>query len=300
MKKPIEVCQENEENRLYVLVFLTNACNYKCWYCYNDKCGNTRCINIDFVYKFIIRLMKYTCRKLFINFIGGEPTLHSSLFTLLSRLQNIPDAKCAVITNLAKTIDYYADLCKFGCIITASYHPEFAEKDEFIHKVVYLEQNFQKRMKDIIVMLDPKRFKQSIDVFDNFKKKTSEVNVELAKIDNYVYDAEQVKLYEERMQANRRLYTIKYNDKTVEHLSFDKLTSNSEYIFKNWKCNAGLDLLYVHSNGDIYNCESYFEDKQKSLGSIYNLDDFNFNLKPTICKCSFCSGDFHIYKQKIF
>ena len=67
-------------------------------------------------------------------------------------------------------------------------------------------------MKDIIVMLDPKRFKQSIDAFDSFKKQTSAVNVELAKIDNYDYAAEQVKLYEEKMQANKRLYTVKYND----------------------------------------------------------------------------------------
>jgi len=42
-------------------------------------------------------------------------------------------------------------------------------------------------------------------------------------------------------------------------LEFNDMFLNTSYSFKYWKCNAGLDYFYIHANGDIYPCETYYD-----------------------------------------
>ena len=41
-----------------------------------------------------------------------------------------------------------------------------------------------------------------------------------------------------------------------------------EYNYRGWKCNAGLDYIYVHADGNVYHRQSYY---QYSYKPIYNM-----------------------------
>jgi hypothetical protein len=99
-------------------------------------------------------------------------------------------------------------------------------------------------------------------------------------------------------------YICKFSDNTYNTISFydvvyKLLHNNMNYRFKYWKCNAGIDRLYIHSNGNIYSCQQYYSKKTAPLFNIASSID-NFKLKHVICPFETCCCDFDIYKKKIF
>ena len=47
-------------------------------------------------------------------------------------------------------------------------------------------------------------------------------------------------------------------DGKISYYKFNDIVKHPSFNFKNWKCNAGVDSLYIHANGDIFPCESYY------------------------------------------
>jgi len=87
-------------------------------------------------------------------------------------------------------------------------------------------------------------------------------------------------------------------------LKFNDIVKHPIFNFKNWKCNAGLDCLYIHANGDIYPCESYYFATAANvfngiIGNIYDCT-FKFPTHGILCKCTECAWSWNIFKQTIF
>lgn len=66
----------------------------------------------------------------------------------------------------------------------------------------------------------------------------------------------------------KQLYTVVYDDGSIEKLSYNDMFLNDDFTFNLWKCNAGKDYLYIHTDGDAYPCQSYYESLQKPLFNI--------------------------------
>lgn len=67
--------------------------------------------------------------------------------------------------------------------------------------------------------------------------------------------------------------------------------------FYMWKCNAGLDFLYVHHDGKVHPCD---ENDGIILYDINKGGEFRFPHRPLICPRHDCPCLFDIYKEKIF
>ena len=103
-----------------------------------------------------------------------------------------------------------------------------------------------------------------------------------------------------KIDGNRMLYYATYDDGSSKYLKFNDLFLNDNISFLNWICDAGYSYLYIHSNGDIYPCETYFYDMSYiKAGNIYKLEDIK--PKKTLCRCINCTScDFGIHKKKVF
>lgn len=43
-----------------------------------------------------------------------------------------------------------------------------------------------------------------------------------------------------------------------------------DYCYRGWMCRAGVDYIYVHVDGNVYRCQSYY---QYGLAPLYNIVD---------------------------
>lgn len=120
----------------------TFHCNYRCSYCHNwKKAKDEKPVYTSLrEWKKIWDRMfdKYWCCH--VRFAGGEPTVYPDFFELLAIL--LEKHTVDITTNLSFDIDYFMKKVRPGGIsVSASYHPEFDDFDNFLNKVFYLHHN---------------------------------------------------------------------------------------------------------------------------------------------------------------
>ena len=67
-------------------VSITDACNYKCFYCSNEgqDHGNCNMISVDFMRALFSKIKEENIYVKKLNITGGEPTLHPHFLDILS------------------------------------------------------------------------------------------------------------------------------------------------------------------------------------------------------------------------
>ena len=274
----------NFENEYYILAFITNRCNYKCWYCYN-KNEVFKDLNLDDLYVYIKKIQNCTRRRIILNFIGGEPTCHKKLLQFCTNIYD-NNISIEIITNFSNNVDFFKkfpDNVKF----TVSFHAQWADVNDFVFKCIELKQMIQ----NIIVMFDKKNSFKSLNCYDMLVEKGFFNMVELNLIDDLKYSQ-----HEKNEFMRRRSNSMSYISDNF-NLQFNDIASFNRQSFKNWKCNAGIDTQYIHSDGKVYYCESYYSENKLPYTSIY-AKDFKFINHPIICNCGNCAGNYFIKKQK--
>jgi len=103
------------------------------------------------------------------------------------------------------------------------------------------------------------------------------------------------------LKGNNDYVSVTYENGETKRITFQEMYLNPMVNFHLWRCNAGLDYIYVHVNGDVYNCQSYYE---HNLNPMYNIveNGGNYEIKchiPCICQVDYCSCDFEIHKERI-
>jgi hypothetical protein len=120
----------------------------------------------------------------------------------------------------------------------------------------------------------------------------------------YEYTEEQLTEYyklSDMINKYKQLYTVVYDDGSKEKLSFNDMFLHQDFTFYMWKCNACKDYLYIHCNGNIYPCQSYYEANIMPIYNMYKTPFYDIEkMKPLICRCKTCSCDFEIRKERIF
>lgn len=95
-------------------------------------------------------------------------------------------------------------------------------------------------------------------------------------------------------------YQVTFSDKTTENKSFNDMYLNNIYCFNGWQCDAKKCHMYVHVDGNIYPCQSYYDYDDMAIGNIYKQDSYaNLNFKPVICKFDLCSCTYSLKKRNI-
>lgn len=331
MKKyPILQYSEEQHTDINLLVYISDFCNYNCQYCYNKKPRLFKHLDLDVLYDFLVDMQNKTQKSIGVELIGGEPTLHPNLLDFFKKANTIPNMSFSILTNFHKDLKYYLDLIdNYKIRIIPTWHsiPNDVKNTEFQNKVFSIPSRYFDYVYDgkhwhnffIRIMFEKQTFNYAKEFYLKLVNTIPEYiesslvadpipesNIKNIKTINYDYQYTDEQLDEyyklsDMITKYKQLYTVEYNDGSKDKLSYNDMFLNQDFTFHLWKCNAGKDYLYIHVNGDIFPCQSYYEAGKKKLYNIYDNRKYDISkMMPTICQCKTCSCDFEIYKQKIF
>lgn len=311
-KIPVKEYVKQEVSPLNLLLFVADRCNFTCPYCYNRMPRHQNNADLDLFYKYVADIhKKLPTRELNVSLIGGEPTLHPNLLDFCDKLQKLDRVCIEVLTNFTKPLEYYINLLKNNIKIAASWHraPNDMLNWDYVEKMKKIPYKyFTNDQVEVRIMMENDNWENSRKVFNElyppFKK-----YVEISLLSNnngspYRYTDKQLEEYRQLIiltKYKRDFFTVVYNDGSESQVSFSDMYLNPQVNFHLWKCNAGLDYLYVHVNGDVYNCQSYYEHNKKPICNIVDTNGEYIKelYKPCICAVDYCSCDFDVTKERI-
>ena len=155
-----EVTRVGQRTLLYRDLFcvswlLGRYCNYKCSYCWpyarsDEKDHRPTELVISTLDEIKRQARERGFNSFHFSFSGGEPTLHPGYLKILTHyandLENVNYQSCHMTSNLSpglgwfkKYIEATKDLHRVS--ITASFHREFAIKEKFAEKLLFLQEN---------------------------------------------------------------------------------------------------------------------------------------------------------------
>jgi organic radical activating enzyme len=293
---------------------LGRFCNYNCSYCW----PYARSDKLDYqpfeVYTNTIDEIKRQARQNGFNqfhwsFSGGEPTAYKHLLELTSYL-NLGYSSYQSIhmtTNLSPGVEWWNKWLKVTEYIhrksiTASYHTEFANEQEFGDKILML-QSYGVYVTINQVMV-PDQFDELYARCERFKERGINVTLkpqsnETASgiVDGYT-DSQVVTLRTEFTQVinDQELFQIKLTDGKDNYFidQAERFNSFGFNQFKDWTCNSGYQSVIIRGNEVKrgYSCHDVL------LGTL--TEGFNLFKEPQVCTTPSCvsSADSKIPKQK--
>lgn len=309
---PIAEYVDQDITPLNILLFIVDKCNFECEYCYNRQPRHLDYAKLDIFLKYVKDISNKTQRCLNISLIGGEPTLHPEMESFCDELLLIPNTTVEILTNFSQPLEYYLRLLEKNIKLAATWHGKKKDKANlsYFSKMLKVpKQFFENNQIEIRIMFENDNWENSDRMF-NYVYPIFKQWVEISLLQqndgySYPYSHEQRKIYGEyvkKLKCDRNFFTVEYSDGSKKKMSFnDMYFSDPLLSFHLWKCNAGLDYIYVHSDGNVYHCQSYYEHYFKPICNIYELNgEYQIDLyKPCICRAKYCSCDFDVKKEKI-
>jgi organic radical activating enzyme len=295
---------------------LGRFCNYKCSYCWPYANSSTPDYQSLEVYKNTINQIKTQARQNnFTNFhwsfSGGEPTAYKHLTELIKCLEDgiTPYQSIHMTTNLSPSKKWWSKWATAGELlqrksITASFHHEFSNEDEFAEKCLHLmAENVYVTINQVMV---PNEFYQLYERCQRFADKG--INVTLkpqsnesasAIVDGYTSEMIDIMQNGFPQQVNEQnIYQIRLYDSNNIAYNFDQAERFNAFGFNqftNWTCNSGYQSVIIR--GDEvkrgYSCSDF------RLGTLDKGFSLFGNAMPCITQRCVSSADSKIPKCKL-
>lgn len=295
---------------------LARFCNYNCSYCWPYARSSVVDHKSLSLYISTIDEIKSQARKngftdFHFSFSGGEPTAYKHFDKILEHYSNDDQAKYQSVhmtTNLSPGLKWWNKWTGYTSLlsrrsITASYHSEFSNEDEFAEKCLFLiNQGVYITINQVMV---PELFDDLYSRCERFYNKGINVTLKpqsdpTASFILNTYTSDQI--YKMQVgfpqQWNGEVIAqIQLEDSKGNTYDFDQAERFNAYgfnKFKGWKCNAGYQGIVIRENQvkRSYSC------KEEQIGTL----DTGFKIfdKPKICVTDTCvsSADSKIPKEK--
>lgn len=309
----------NEKNNILKINWILNLkCNYNCSYC-SSYAHNNYDLGLDFsiIERAILKLYKFSLKNnlnVNISYSGGEPMLYKNIKDVLLLSKN-KFYNISMLTNCSLSIKHYEPILKNLNTLIGTIHFDYINDDKklniFLNKIKYFKENvnfilhlmlhplYKEKIIKIKEFCDLNNIKYTykkiiplkVDNKINYSNKQSSFDIAYNEIDNFY------KNFEIDFESKILNCEINYGDK-IEKISANALFNNNLNKFKNWKCYAGINSLFIKNNGDVYGsiCQ-----EGGLIGNIKN-DDFKLRTNPVICTKNSCNciSDIQIKKHIYF
>ena len=296
---------------------LGRFCNYNCSYCWpyarNDKVDH---YDLDLYKKTIDEIKKQARYNGFtdfhFSFSGGEPTAYKDFLNLIDYYasDNEPNYQSFHMTsNCSPGLKWWKRIVtKLSLLqrasVTASFHAEFSNEEEFSEKLLFLIEN--QVYVTINQVMVPDQFYKYYDRCRRFHEKGIPVTL---KPQSNTTATEIVSGYTDEMIDimqigfpqyinNDAIYQIRLQDYNRNIYDFDQAERFNAFgfnKFKGWNCNSGYQSIIIRGNEvkRSYSCHDM------QLGSI--TDGFKLFNESKICITNSCvsSADSKIPKCKL-
>lgn len=277
---------------------LGNTCNFSCSYCPESlHSGSIRWVDYKLALNFCNKLVShYKTSGYDIEFLftGGEPTLYASFPKLLFELKKL-NCLIGVITNGSRTINWWEKNIHLFDKVVLTYHSEFVDKNYFYKIVELMEDKVDLHIN--FTML-PSDFNSILDIAKILFQKKSNISITLKPLlkdfgdKMYDYSDEQFNILETyRFKSLKRnvskrgmMKKVIEDGGEIKCKAVDLIIKNENH-WKDWNCNAGLELIYIDYKGDV------FRGTCKEGGKITNIhlnEPFEFPSKAIMCNKETC------------
>jgi len=304
-KKIIKI--EKTSPGLFLTWILNNICTYHCSYCPEIVHGGK---NHHYDWSHVKPFIDQCFQKypyVHCSLSGGEPTVSPFFKSLVNEIYD-RGGTVHVTTNLVRSWEYWKEIVNKCCSLSVSYHSEFVkteeEEIEFLDKLVKISHQTYVTLR---VMMHPKNWERCVSFYEKALMTSEPFTIEVVRIlpdfgtgKNYfdaTYDTDQLDFFRntpiifgdpkiENFRRSRHFSDIVYEDQSREFFSLtiqSDLEKNKINNFNGWKCNIGLESLFVHYDGGIQraNCE---------VGGVFGniVDGFRWPNEPIICDKTLC------------
>ena len=317
--KPIKIYKDESLGPSYFVVdwMLHNRCTYDCSYCPpGNKSGTDSWLKLDVVTEFCEQLEKHVAQvaptsKIHCWFTGGEPTVWKDF----SKLVDILSARgwyLSVNSNGSRSARWWEEHASKFNTITLSYHTEGVEDDdEFLEKVAICEQHTKV---GVNVMLNPNLvwFRKAVNFGERLEQAVPNAGVVYRKI-QHNFGLQEIKVSEydqaqlekmltltNRSPSNRHNKThdnwvVKFNDGRITRCNGENLTRDNLANFWGWKCNIGLDSVFVDARGDLSRGTCRVDGK---FGNILKPEEIQWPVGSVKCPYTWCGCITDILNEK--
>lgn len=317
MKDFIKIQHAIYPSILNLFVYTTGICNYKCSYCSFSQFKSAKFLNLNKLYDFVIQLYKIRKQDIYIELIGGEPTLDINIGSFSDLLASYyPHIRLGLYTNFSQDISLYQKLVKNNVNLTITWHSQhnIVFNQKFISKLNLLPKEYFSKSVEVHVMFEYNNVDESIEIFKAIKNMYASTELRLLDHDfknkkiyflnNAYYSKNQLNQYNNIIKSFKKNFEkitiecIDINNIKTTYSVNDIYINEKFYTFKFWKCSAGKDYMYIDLNGDIYPCMKYYERKTNLIGNIEDISTLKF--KSVICPFDRCPCVWEATKERIF
>lgn len=318
--KPQIKAIEAPEKYLAVTWQVNNFCNYSCSYCnpgnYSGSDTNDGNLDIylanlqDIVEKY--KTAGYEHFKFF--FSGGEPTAWRNFIPICEWIkETLPDSTLAVNTNLSRPLGWWKKHYHLFDDIVASFHVEFADKDKYLEKNIWLCDKVNYLATKLLMHED--RFWEVVEFGERCKKEMPNYFIEWTPLYDelsnnagpWEYKDEKKKQWlsehnvetqftiEKPYKENKCVSYTRYMDDTVTPCNSNEIIVNQQNFFEGWLCDIG-DCVFINPVGQISMASCGVSG---TVGHIlYDID----NIGPRTITCNkyhcYCGTDIIIPKER--
>lgn len=297
---------------LRVELFLSDYCNYKCWYCTPEFWGKTQdWPTLDELKENFFHLLnhyiKFGKSKFLIHIGGGEPTIWPDLIPFIRFVKENFDCIISVTSNCSRSVKWWQENSKNFDHVHMSVHFEKADPMHLREVGDILYENNCGLYSS--VLMDPMNWNRCIEIVEILKTSKYKWSITATQIvhDNAKYDEDQQSFLKHKTIRNPNVFKsifvqrkkspkyekpkITFADGSVKRVKEHWLNLNGYNNFQGWLCNIGIDTIFIDKKGNIRgSCGS----KIYGIDSYYNIYDTDFRKKfnpiltPVICKIERC------------
>ena len=318
----IEIKQNWPDNYFKIDLYISNICNYQCWYCW-PGCheGNIKWPDYDLLVKNLSNLLNYYMehtnkRKFQISLLGGEVTHWKRFIDFIKHFKENYDCVFSMHTNGSKKLSWWVEAAPYLDLVSISHHDSFSKTSHNRELADYLYS--KNVMVNIQVMMDTRRWDSCVAAVEYYKASKYQWTIRQAEIitDDINYTPEQAKILQTlRPRGTSPWFYIRNNktpssnvkviDSSGKSYKIDdhKLVMDRLNDFRGWECNVGVDWLNIKADGTI---SGICGNKLYDQSIVYNIFDENFletfqpQITPTICNSfCWCTFETNMPKKKI-
>ena len=246
---------------------LGNACNFACSYCpANLHDGSVRWQGVDEVVALYDAIRAHYAQRLgkqvWIQFTGGEPTMHPRIVELLEAASDRGFA-VSLISNGSRTLRFWQKIRDHLDSVILTYHSEFVAHPHFLEIGRYLDQAMPVHVN--VTML-PDRFDETYDRAVEIAETLPGATLSLKPLREdfrdglYPYSPDQLRRMEagidvpgqKRGATPRGVMIARTADGRDERTRANAFILRGSNRWRGYACNAGLESLRVKGNGQIY------------------------------------------------
>lgn len=312
-----------KQKNMFIDWQLSNICNYSCDYCNTrSNGGDLGWPTLDQATNLVDQIVKKSNHAYrTYNLLGGEPVLWKQFGDLTRYIKNTdPNSVIQILTNGSRTLRWWEQYADTLDKVVITHHTKFASAE---HIADVVEAIYPYANVSVQVLMDKLHFQKSVSDFDYLISRLKGFHISAKKGETHLGSGKWMEYTEDELRwISDALIRTKENTQTNPDIPILKdknifvrelfatdgneiwKTSNKDLIvndanhFNGWRCNIGIDMICVNSNGNITPASSCFQDE--ILGNYKTDKEIEWKNTPYVCKYDgcFCGADIEIEKWK--